>query len=175
MGVITGGQVIPAQTDYFGAGAAVNGTNAVQTVTFTNCNGGTIKLSYDGHTTNAISWNATAATLLANLQAATDALPNITTNGIVWANSTLNAGNGAVTATFNLAGYTSKRVVSALAVANNSLTGTNCAIAICSTTTNGVNATALGALAGARYTDVTNGKLYVNVGADGAPSWAVQA
>jgi hypothetical protein len=174
MAIISGGQVIPSTGDYSGTSAPSNGTNAVQTITITNATGGNFTLSYDGHTTSAIAWNATAATLVASIDTALEALGPIGTNGVTVANSTLNNGNGNVTVTFN-GPYSARRLVSALSASYTGITGTNAVVTVNAITTNGVNATVVRALQGARYTDTTNGKLYVNDGDDASPTWAVQA
>jgi hypothetical protein len=51
------------------SGAPGAGTNEVQTLTI-DATGGTFKLAFGGFTTGAISWNATNATLLANINTA---------------------------------------------------------------------------------------------------------
>src|SRR5436190_23792973 len=80
------------------AGAPGAGTSEVQTLTIGGTpTGGTFKIAFDGFTTAAITWSATNATLLANIQAALDALPNVGTNGLVAAAGTLTAGIGTIT------------------------------------------------------------------------------
>lgn len=152
------------------AGAPSAGTDEVQTITFGGTpTGGTFRLSYDGMTTANISWSATNATLVANIDTALEALPNIGTGGVVTAVGTMTAGIGTITVTFsgtNLA----KRAVNTIAVANNSLTGTSPTIAVAETTP-GVDATASGAAKGALLTDTTNGILYINTGTPQSPTW----
>ncbi len=154
-------------TPYQSAGAPVAGTNEVQTLTI-DAAGGTFKLKYDGFTTAAISWSATNNTLVANIDAALEALPNIGTGGVVTAVGTMTAGVGTITITFsgtNLA----KRAVNTITVANNSLTGT--ATLSVAETTPGVDGTYRNAPKGAVLIDTTNGVHYINTGAAGAPTW----
>jgi hypothetical protein len=62
------------------AGAPVQGTNEVQTLTIGGTpTGGTFKLAFDGHTSGPITWTDVDATLLANIQAALDAMSNVGT------------------------------------------------------------------------------------------------
>jgi hypothetical protein len=153
---------------YFSAGAPAAGTNAVQTLTL-DATGGTFQLAYEGRRTAAITWSATNATLLANIQAALDAL--LGTNAVVATAGTLTAGVGTVLLTFSGAPL-SKTVASVFTVANNSLTGTaTCSIA---NTTPGVRAAARNAKPGARLVDVSAGKAYINTGTQGAPTWTVE-
>ncbi len=154
---------------YANAGAPVQGTNEVQTLTIGGTpTGGTFKLAFDGHTSASITWSATNVTLLANIQAALDAMPNVGTNGIVAAAGTLTNGIGTITLTFganliNLA-------VPTITVANNNLTGTAPTLAVAETTP-GVTATMRGAAKGAELIDTTNGILYINTGTALDPTW----
>jgi hypothetical protein len=77
MPFISGGKFIEGgySRPYVNAGAPTAGTNEVQTLTIGGTpTGGTFKLTYDGFTTTAITWSATNATLLANINAALDHL-----------------------------------------------------------------------------------------------------
>lgn len=153
------------------AGAPADGTNEVQTLTIGGTpNGGTFKLAYEGQTTGPITWSATNSTLLANINAALDALATVKTGGIVASAGTLTNGIGTILLTFgaNLA----KLVVALVSVANNSLTGTAPTLAI-EETTPGVTATGRGAAIGALMVDTTNKKLYINTGTALAPTWTV--
>lgn len=153
------------------AGAPVAGTDEVQTITIGGTpTAGSFTLTYDGFTTAAIPWSAVNATLIASIDAALEALPNIGTGGVVTAVGTMTAGIGTATVTFsgpNLA----KRAV-ALMVAVNSLTGTTPTVAVTETTP-GVEATARNLPKGTLLSDTTNGKLYINTGSAGAPTWTV--
>jgi hypothetical protein len=170
MPVISGGKIIEGvYRGYSSAGAPVNGTNEVQTLTIGGTpTGGTFALSFDGFPTAAITWSATNATLLANIDAALEALPNIGTGGVTTAAGTLTAGIGTVTITFT--GNNAAKAVSTITVANNSLTGTAPTLAVAKTTP-GVDATARGATTGAGLVDTTNGILYINTGTALAPTW----
>jgi hypothetical protein len=151
------------------AGAPTAGTNEVQTLTIGGTpTAGTFKLTFDGWTTAAITWSATNATLLAAINAALDALPNVGASGIVATAGTLTAGIGTILLTFS-GGALPKRAVS-LMTATNNLTGTSPTLAIAETTP-GVDATGLGAAKGQLLTDTTNGILYINTGTALSPVW----
>lgn len=174
MPVISGGTIIEGGglgTPLTGAGAPVNGTNEVQTLTIGGTpTGGTFKLAFDGYTTAAITWSATNGTLIANVDTALEALSSIGTGGVTCADSTLSSGIGDLTITF--AGTnTAKRVQALITVALNSLTGTAPTVEVAETTA-GVRATGLGSSIGALYLDVTNGALYQNTGTSDAPVWS---
>lgn len=151
------------------AGAPSAGTSEVQTLTIGGTpTGGTFQLAFMGFTTAAITWSATNATLIANIDAALEALPNIGTGGVTTAAGTLTAGIGTITITFG--GNLAAKAVSTMTVANNSLTGTAPTLAVAETTA-GVDATARGAAKGALLVDTTNGTLYQNTGTALAPTW----
>lgn len=150
------------------AGAPVDGTDEVQTLTI-DATGGTFKLAFDGFTTAAITWSATNNTLRDNVDAALEALPNIGTGGVTTAVGTMTAGVGTLTLTFAGANTTAKRAQPLITVADNSLTGT--ATLSIAETTPGVDGSALGAAKGSLLTDTTNGLLYINTGVPGAPTW----
>lgn len=151
---------------------AATPTNEVQTLTIAAGppTGGTFQLAFDGQTTAAIAWSAVNNTLLANIDAALEALSNIDAGDIACAATTLTAGVGALTITFS--GTLAATDVALITVANNSLTGNTGTVAIAETTP-GVNATARGAGIGAQLTDTTNGVLYINTGTALAPAWTV--
>lgn len=154
---------------YETAGAPTAGTDEVQTLTIGGTpTGGTFKLKYDGHVTAPITWSATDATLVANIDAALEALPNIGTGGVTAAAGTVSSGIGTVTLTF--AGVNAKKAVSLITVADNSLTGTSPTLAVAETTP-GVDASGQGAEKGALLTDTTNGILYINTGTNRVPTW----
>jgi hypothetical protein len=155
------------------AGAPVTGSDEVQTLTLGGTpTGGSFSLAYEGLTSAAIPWNATNATLLAAIQTALNALPNLGTNGAVATAGTLTAGIGTVLLTFSGAPV-AKRAVSTLTVADNSLTGTAPTLAIVKTTP-GVNVTGRGAPKGALLIDVNAGTLYQNTGTASAPVWGTR-
>lgn len=153
------------------AGAPGAGTDEVQTLTIGGTpTGGTFKLKFELQTTSAITWSATNATLLANIQAALDALTSLGTNGCVATAGTLTAGIGTITLTFGSA--RTKQAVETMTVADNSLTGSSPTLAIAETTP-GVDASYRGWPAGQVVMDTTNKKLYVNTGTANAPTWTV--
>lgn len=153
------------------AGAPTAGTDEVQTLTIGGTpTGGTFQLRFDGHTTAAITWSATNVTLIANIDAALEALPNIGTGGITTAVGVMTAGIGTATMTF--VGVNAKKAQALMTVADNSLTGTTPTLAVAETTP-GVDASGTGAAKGALLTDVTNGVLYINTGTGSTPVWTV--
>lgn len=172
MPVLTGGNIIGGGLDgYTSAGAPAAGTSAIQTLTIGGTpTGGTFKIALEGFTTAAITWSATNATLVANIDAALELLPSVGTGGVTTAVGTMTAGIGTITLTF--AGNRAVQVVSLATIAANSLTGTSPTLAI-ATTTPGVNPSGQGAAIGATLTDITNGKLYINTGTAAAPTWTV--
>lgn len=173
MPILTGGHVIEGSglgAPILSAGAPVNGTDEVQTLTFggTWIAAETFKLTFDGFPTAAIVWSATNTTLRDNVDAALEALPNVGTNNVTTAVGTMTAGIGTLTVTF-VAGL-GKKAVSTLGVtANTSVSGT---LAVAETTP-GVDATFRSAPPGAHLIDTTNAKLYVNTGTAIAPTWTV--
>lgn len=151
------------------AGAPSAGTDEVQTLTIGGTpTGGTFKLAFDGFQTAAITWSATNATLIANIDAALEALPNIGAGGVTTAVGTMTAGIGTATITFT--GNNTRKAVPTITVADNSLTGTTPTLAVAETTP-GVDATGRGAGVGAVMTDTTNAILYINTGTALAPTW----
>lgn len=153
------------------AGAPVAGTSEVQTLTIGGTpTGGTFKLKYKGQITAPIAWSATNATLIANIDAALEALSTIGTGNIATAAGSLTAGIGTITLTFG--GTLAKKAVPTITVVDNSLTGTAPTLAIAETTP-GVDATHRGAPIGATVMDTTNGKQYVNTGTAFVPTWTV--
>jgi hypothetical protein len=172
MPIIDGGTVIPTTGAYFQAGAPVAGTNEVQTLTIGGTpTGGTFKLALNAVPTGDITWSSTNGTLIANIDAALEALSQIGTSGVTTAVGTMTAGIGTATITFN-GGFVQKRIMPMLTVHTNALTGTAPTLAVAETTP-GVNASFVDALAGATLTDTTNKKVYVNTGGDGNPTWTV--
>jgi hypothetical protein len=160
-----------ADRGWVSAGAPAAGTNEVQTLTIGGTpTGGTFTLTFQGFTTGAITWSAVNATLLSAINAALDLLPNVGASGIVATAGTLTAGIGTILLTFS-GGNVAKRAV-ALMTATSSLTGTSPTLAIAETTP-GVDTACIGAPKGARLTDTTNGKLYINTGTALNPVWVV--
>lgn len=151
---------------YQNAGAPVNGTNEVQTITPSAAPAsGTFTLEFDGYTTPELDYDASAA----EVQAALNALPSIGANGVA---VSLNAGTGVYTVTFsgtNLA----KRAHALITVPDNDIedSGESAVTLTVAESVAGVNATLLGALKGALLIDTTNGVLYINTGTVNAPDW----
>lgn len=170
MAIISGGNITPGVYEgWTSAGAPSAGTSEIQTLTIGGTpTGGTFKLALDGFITAAITWSATNATLVANIDAALEALPNIGTGGVVTAVGTMTAGIGTITITFG--GNSGFLAVNTITVNNNSLTGTAPTLAVAETTP-GVGATGRGAPKGAELIDTTNGILYINTGSGLAPTW----
>ncbi len=153
------------------SGAPSAGTDEVQTLTIGGTpSGGTFKLAFEGVTTSAIAWSSTNATLIANVDAALEALPGIGTGGVTTAAGSLTAGVGTITLTF--AGNRGKQAVPTISVADNSLTGTSPTVQVTETTP-GVNATGRGASKGATLVRSDTGVVYVNTGTAIAPTWTV--
>ena len=158
------------------AGVPGAGTDEVQTITIggTPEAGSTFRITFDGWTTAPIAWSNVNATLIAAIDAALEALPNIGTGGVTTAVGTMTAGVGTATLTF--AGTNTAKRALALAVGSNfkksdgsASTGT---IAIAETTP-GVTADGIGVPKGGQAVDTTNGKLYINTGTSAAPTWTV--
>ncbi len=172
MPILQGGNVIGGaqQPTLAVAGAPVVGTSEVQTLTF----GGTwqaaetFKLAFDGYTTAAITWSATNTTLVANIDAALEALLSIGAGGVTTAVGTMTSGIGTITVTF--AGELAKKAVPLISVAQNGSAAGTLGV---TETTPGVDATQRGAPIGQLLTDTTNGKLYINTGTATIPVWTV--
>lgn len=172
MPVLTGGTLIGAAEGelLFNAGAPSAGTDEVQTLTIGGTpTSGTFRLAHEGFTTADITWSATNATLVANIDAALEALPSIGTGGVATAVGTMTAGIGTLTLTFS-GTATAKRTIGLVGVAANNLVGTNPTVAVAQTTP-GVDATGKGAGKGSLLSDTTNGILYINTGTAAAPTW----
>lgn len=152
------------------AGAPTAGTSEVQTITFGGTpTGGTFKLAYKGQITASISWSATDATLVSNIDTALEALSTIGTGNVTTATGTLSSGIGGATVTF--AGTLAKKAVPLITVDTNSLTGTVPTLAVTETTP-GVDASYRSAPKGSLLADTSNGKLYIATGTNPAV-WAV--
>ena len=145
------------------AGTPVNGTNEQQTITINGGpTGGTFKLSFEGNTSAAIAYNATAAALQAILEAM----------GTIGVGSVLVTGNagGPYTAVFQ--GNLGKLALSQLLVlAVNSLIGGAAPTVAMAQTVPGVTATQRGSEKGTTLIDTENAILYQNTGTALAPMW----
>jgi hypothetical protein len=156
------------------AGAPVAGTTEVQTITIggTPTAGATsgFYLTVLGYTTALILWSATNATLVANIDAALEALPPIGAAGVVTAVGTMTAGVGTITVTFSGANLALHNIGGVMSVTN-ALTGTSPTVAVARTTP-GVDATFRGASVGQLLIDTTNTLLYENTSVTAqAPTW----
>lgn len=158
------------QYDHYAASVPVSGTSAVQTLTFSGTiTGGTFALDFDGHVTSDITWvGDDDAALVAAIDAALEALPNIGAGDVTCADSTLTDGIGDVTITFG--GNLKNLAVPLITVDDDSLTGEDAAVDVAETTA-GVTATARNASANDTLLCSADGKAYVNNGAALAPVW----
>lgn len=157
--------------DLRGTGAPSAGTSEVQTLTFagTWLSGDTFRLSFMGQVTAAISWSATDATLVSNIDTALEALATIGTGGVATADSTLSTGLGDATVTFG--GPLAKLAVDLIVIDDVTSDAGTLAVA---ETTPGVTATGRGSAAGTRYTRTSNGATYINDGTAYAPTWTLE-
>jgi hypothetical protein len=174
MGVIEMGRVIEGAmgTNLLIAGVPSAGTDEVQTITIGGTpTGGTFTLTLEGYTTAAIPWNATNATLLASIDAALEALPNVGTGGVVTAAGTLTAGIGTITCTFSGGNRTVQPLGGVMTADATLLTGTGPPTVTVARTTPGVSASFRGVGKGVQVSDTTNGIAYVNTGSALAPTW----
>ena len=153
------------------AGAPVNGTNEVQTLTIggapTAGAGSGVSFSYQGLVSALALWSATNATFVANVQAALDGLFGAAAT--VVAVGTATAGVGTFTITFSGAVLAARNLGAALGVTN-AMTGASPTAAVARTTP-GVDATHRGASAGQLLVDTINDLAYQNGGVPGAPVW----
>ena len=124
---------------YSHAGAPVNGTSEIDTLTIqSGTSAGTFTITIaNGRTTTPISWTATDATLVSRVDAALEALSEIGTGGVTTAAGSLSSGIGTITVT--MAGKNARQDFPLLSIGTNSLTGG--AAPTLTTTTAGVAAT----------------------------------
>lgn len=151
-------------------GAPSAGTDEVQTLTFTGNTAGTFYLTLEGQETAAITWSSTNATLLANIDAALEALPNVGTGGVTTAAGSLTAGIGTVTCTFTGGNRTKEPLGGVMTRRMGTLDGT----LTIARTTPGVAASFRGAGKGAVAVNTATGALSVNTGTANAPTWTAQ-
>ena len=153
------------------AGAPTSGTNEVQTLTFGGTiTGGDFALTFQSGTTASIAWSNVNATLVANIDAALKALPNIDTGDLTTAVGTMTAGIGTITLTFT--GAFAASDVGPVTIAANTLTGTAPTLTVTQTTP-GSPGGGKGASKGQLLIDTTNAKLYINTGTSASPTWTV--
>jgi hypothetical protein len=148
-----GGAIIPI------SGAPSSGTNQVDTLTIGGTpTGGTFRLAIGGIRTAAITWVNVNATLLASINTALDAVAGA--SQIVATAGTVTAGIGTILLTYSGSSY-ARASYSAIAVSDNSLTGTSPTLAV-ATTTAGVEATLRGCPRGTLCVDTATGTVYRN-------------
>lgn len=158
---------------YTVAGVPTNGTSAIQTLTFgATITGGTFTLTYAGATTAAITWSSTNATLVANIDAALEALSTLAGgSSVTTAAGTISSGaNGTVTVT--MAGNYANLLVTAIGVGTNSMTGSAHTLTAAISTA-GVTADGRSAPIGSLCIDSTNSNLYQNRGIALNPAWTM--
>lgn len=145
-------------------------TNEVQTLTIAAGppTGGTFQLEFAGQTTGDIAWSSTNTTLVANVDAALEALSNIGAGNVAVAVGVMTAGIGTLTITFG--GTLAATDVATITVADNSLTPTADTVTVTNSTF-GVTATIRNAAVGASLLNTANDKVYTNVGAALNPVW----
>lgn len=153
------------------AGVPSNGTNQIDTLTIGGTpTGGTFIINAAGFRSSpAITWSATNATLVANIDAALEGLNWVGTGGVTTAVGTMTAGIGTITLTFT--GKNAKSASVPVLSATSSLTGTSPTAAI-TITTPGVNATFANAKTGALLVDTVTPDLFINDSTTpGSPTW----
>ncbi len=146
------------------AGAPVNGTDEVQTITLSAAPAsGKFKLEFEGFTTPALDFDASAA----EVQTVLNALPSIGAGGVA-----VGLVGQVYTVTFSGANL-AKRAQPMISVVDNTLlTSEEAAVTtVVAEGTAGVTATAMGAATGALLIDTTNKALYINTGTAAAPTW----
>lgn len=150
------------------AGAPADGVTEVQTYVFDTDppTGGTFTITFDGQTTAAIDFDATAA----EVQAALEALSNIGSGGVVCTGGPLP--DTLVTITF--AGEMAGLAVAEITATLTGLTG-GTPVAVIATTVAGVTGSFRGLGEGTILTDSTNGNIYVNSGTRALPVWSLLA
>lgn len=152
------------------AGAPVNGTNEVDTLTIQTSTTALVftLTTAGGRTTAPITWSATDATLIANIDAAVEALSAVGVGGVTTAAGTGSSGIGTYTLTFTGKNAASNAALLTLTVVSQT-GGTAPTI---TTTTAGVAGTFTNAKTGDLLEDTSNGELYQNISTTaGAPNW----
>jgi hypothetical protein len=153
---------------FTGSGAPSAGTDEVHTITVGGSpTTGSFTYTLNGYTTAPITWSATNATLLANIDAAVEALPVVGTGGVVTAAGSLTAGVGTITLTFS-GGNRARQPLAAPGVAAGATFDGTVAVA---RTTPGVAASPNQVGLGSTYVDVSTGVQYSNTGSVLSPTW----
>lgn len=161
---------MPTKSVYSYPGVPANGTSEIDTLTIqTSTSAGTFTITVaGGRTTAPITWSATDATLIADIDAKLEALSVIGSGGVVVAAGTGSSGIG--TYTITMSGKNARQDFALLSIGTNSLTGGTAPTL--TTTTAGVAATWKDAYIGALVEDSTNGELYQNISTTAnAPNW----
>lgn len=151
-------------------GSPVNGVDEIQRVTIGGSGlGGSFKLTFDGHETADIAWSATNATLLANVENALEALPNV--DAVTVADVDLASGIGNFDVTFDGDNVAKKNQPLMTSDVTN-FTGTTPSVGVAEQTA-GVDATHRNAAKGALLIDTENAVLYINTGNPQSPTWTI--
>lgn len=161
---------VKSSPHYEFAGIPSNGTSEIDTLTIqASTTSGTFTLTVaGGRTTAPITWSATNATLVANVDAALEALNVVGTAGVTTAVGSMTAGIGTITVTFT--GKNAKMDFPLLSIGTNSLVGG--AAPTITTTTAGVAATFREARTGALLVDTVTPDLYINDSTTAfSPTW----
>lgn len=147
----------------------VNGTSEIDTITIGGTpTAGSFTLTFEGKKSGTITWSATNNTLVANIDAALEAMSNIGTGGVVTAVGTMTAGIGTITVTFG--GNRAKQNVPVM-TGTSALTGTSPTLAV-ATTTPGVDADGRISPKGSLCIALDTGIVYGNTGTPPNPAWA---
>lgn len=167
---------IKAHQVYQYAGVPSNGTSEIDTLTIQAATaGGTFTITIaNGRTSAPISWSATNATLVANVDAALEAMTQIGTGGVTTAVGTMTAGIGTITIT--MAGKNARMDFPLLSIGTNSLVAStptpDPSAPTLTTTTPGVEATYRSAKTGQLLVDTVTPDLYINDSVTaGSPTW----
>ena len=148
------------------AGAPTDGVSEVQTHVFDTDppTGGTFTISFDGQTTAAIDFDATAA----EIETALEALSNIGAGNVVCAGGPMPDTLVSITFSGELQGLAVAEITTTLT----GLTG-GTPVSIIATTVAGVQGSFRGCDPGTMFIDTTNGDLYYNSGTRGLPVWSL--
>lgn len=161
---------LPGAAVYYTATTPTAGVNEIQTLTFGGTPaGGTFQIRFNNRVSGNISWSATNATLVSNIDTALEAMFNIGTGGVVTAVGTMTAGVGTITVTFQ--GVNAKLDVPLMTVNANNMTGSSPTLSI-ATTTAGVTADGRNSKPGSLLVAQDTGHLYVNTGTLLSPVWS---
>lgn len=148
------------------AGTPTQGVNEVQRLTpGGTISGGTFTITFEGQTTAAIAWNATAAVV----QAALEALSNVNVGDVTVTGGPVNSAALDITYLQGLGGYNRTQVT-----VTSSLTGAAPTLTP-STVTGGVEGSFRGCNIGDWLVDTTGQDVYRNTGTRETPAWTIPA